>query len=344
MAVTTIDDIAAPPRDWLKALRSAKAVATLIALIWVPLMLYVMFGSRIDDAIKPYVLLPAIPASVLLFAVGVSAWKESPAAIAGLCLVFFWLFIAVTVPYLPIFDPNKPLMPFAPVGAVKGAHTFWLGGDWKGRDMLSRVLWGSQRIFIWGITATAVAYVVGAMLGLIAGYRGGWWDEIISFFANVLLAFPVMVLYVLILTYLGPSGLNLIVAVTFASAPGIMRIVRSLTLDNKTRDYIYAAQTRGESPLYIMLVELLPNVRGPLIVDACLRLGYTTVAIATLTFLGLGLPPPDADWGLMIKEGASAAMMFKFSYMLLIPALAVSSLILGFNLMADGLREISLRD
>ena len=241
-------------------------------------------------------------------------------------------------------DPNKPLLPFAPIGAVKGDHTFWLGGDWKGRDMLSRVLWGSQRIFIWGITATAVAYVVGAMLGLIAGYRGGWWDEIISFIANVLLSFPVMVLYVLILTYLGASGLNLIIAVTFASAPAIMRIVRSLTLDNKSRDYIHAAQTRGESPLYIMLVELLPNVRGPLIVDACLRLGYTTVAIATLTFLGLGLPPPDSDWGLMIKEGAAAAMMFKFSYMLLIPALAVSSLILGFNLMADGLREISLKD
>jgi peptide/nickel transport system permease protein len=221
---------------------------------------------------------------------------------------------------------------------------FWLGGDWKGRDMLSRVLWGSQRIFIWGITATGVAYVVGAILGLVAGYRGGWWDEIISYIANVLLSFPVMVLYVLILTYLGASGLNLIIAVTFASAPGIMRIVRSLTLDNKSRDYVYAAQTRGERPLYIMVVELLPNVRGPLIVDACLRLGYTTVAIATLTFLGLGLPPPDPDWGLMIKEGASAAMMFKFSYMLLIPAFAVSSLILGFNLMADGLREISLKD
>ena len=141
-----------------------------------------------------------------------------------------------------------------------------------------------------------------------------------------------MVLFILILNYLGPSGFNIVIAVTFASAPAIMRIVRGLTLDMKTRDYIFAAQTRGERPLRIMIVELLPNVRGPLIVDACLRLGYTTVAITTLTFLGLGLQPPDPDWGLMIKEAANDAMVWKFSYMLLIPALSVSSLILGFNL------------
>jgi len=196
---------------------------------------------------------------------------------------------------------------------------------------------------VWGVVATSAAYMVGALFGLIAGYIGGIWDEIISFVSNVLLSFPVMVLFILILNYLGASGLNIVIAVTFASAPAIMRIVRSLALDNKTRDYVYAAQTRGEHPLRIMLVELLPNVRGPIIVDACLRLGYTTVAITTLTFLGLGLQPPDPDWGLMIKE-ASNLLVWKFSYMLMIPALAVSSLILGFNLMADGLREMSLRD
>ena len=111
-----------------------------------------------------------------------------------------------------------------------------------------------------------------------------------------------MVLYIIIISWLGSSGLNIVLAVTFASAPGIMRIVRGLVLDLKTRDYIFAAQTRGESPWRIMLVELLPNARGPLIVDACLRLGYTMITIATLGFLGLGLPPPDPDWGQMIAE------------------------------------------
>ena len=174
---------------------------------------------------------------------------------------------------------------------------FWLGADFKGRDMLSRTLWGCQRVIVWGVTATLVAYVVGTLFGLLAGYLSGWWDEIISFFGNVLLSFPVMVLFIVILNYLGPSGFNIVIAVTFASAPAIMRIVRGLTLDIKTRDYVFAAQTRGESPLYIMLVELLPNARGPIIVDACLRLGYTTVAITTLTFLGLGLQPPGSGLG-----------------------------------------------
>src|SRR5690606_3426600 len=154
--------------------------------------------------------------------------------------------------------------------------------------------------------------------------------------------FPVMILFVIIITILGASGANIVVAVTFASAPGIMRIVRGLILDLRTRDYVFAAQTRGESSWYIMLVELLPNARGPLIVDACLRLGYTVVAIATLGFLGLGLPPPAPDWGLMIKE---AVPLGSFAgHAMIVPAVALTSLILGFNLLADGLREISLRD
>ena len=200
----------------------------------------------------------------------------------GGTLVFFWLFIAVTAPYLPLIDPNKPIAPFALPFTEKNDVFFWLGADFKGRDMLSRTLWGCQRVIVWGVTATVVAYVVGTLFGLLAGYLAGWWDELISFFGNVLLSFPVMVLFIVILNYLGPSGFNIVIAVTFASAPAIMRIVRGLTLDIKTRDYVFAAQTRGESPLYIMLVELLPNARGPIIVDACLRLGYTTVAITTL--------------------------------------------------------------
>jgi peptide/nickel transport system permease protein len=179
---------------------------------------------------------------------------------------------------------------------------------------------------------------------LIGGYLGGWWDEVVSFASNVLLSFPVMVLFILILNVLGQSGFNIIIAVTCSSAPVIMRIVRGVVLDAKSRDYIQAAQTRGEHPLWIMMVELLPNVRGPLIVDACLRLGYTTVAITTLTFLGLGLRPPDPDWGLMIKEAATTALLWKYSYMLIVPTLALSSLTLGFNLIADGLRDMGQRD
>lgn len=274
---------------------------------------------------------------------GVALLRESPIGMLGAFLVVFWVLMSVLAPVLPLHSPLEPIAPFQKIGAKAPDGTmFWLGTDHKGRDILSRVIWGSQRVLIWATLATVVAYVVGMFTGTMAGYLGGWWDEAISFGGNVLLSFPVMILYILIISYLGASGINIVIAVTFASAPGIMRIVRGLVLDLKTRDYIAAAQTRGESVWRIMFVELLPNARGPLIVDACLRLGYTVVAIATLGFLGLGLPPPHPDWGLMIKE---AVPLGSFAgHMMVIPALALSSLILGFNFLADGLRDISLRD
>jgi len=341
MAVTTITP---PAPSLLERLKTPRNIGILVALAWLPLMIYVMGTGRIDEGVRNAILLPAIPAVAMLYVIAVTAWKESWIAVLGVSLVSFWFFMAVAAPFLPLADPNAPVAPFATPFSEKKDIFFWLGTDFKGRDMLSRVIWGCQRVLVWGVTATFVAYIIGTIFGLMAGYLSGWWDEFISFFGNVLLSFPVMVLFIVILNYLGPSGFNIVIAVTFASAPAIMRIVRGLALDIKTRDYVFAAQTRGESALWIMVIELLPNVRGPIIVDACLRLGYTTVAITTLTFLGLGLQPPDPDWGLMIREAAKVAMLWKFSYMLLIPALAVSSLILGFNLMADGLREMSLRD
>jgi peptide/nickel transport system permease protein len=336
--------VAAPSLPLRLQMRRPRPILALILIMWIPLTAYVMFGSTMPETAKNIVLLPAIPATLALYYIAVTSWRESPIAVIGATLVFFWLLVAVTAPYLPLIDPNKPIKPFAPIGAYANNHLFLLGADFKGRDMLSRDLWGCQRVLVWGVSATLVAYAIGAFCGLLAGYLGGWWDQAISLICNIFLSFPVMVLFILILNYLGPSGFNIVIAVTFASAPAIMRIVRGLTLDTKSRDYIFAAQTRGEHPLRVMIYELLPNARGPIIVDACLRLGYTTVAITTLTFLGLGLQPPDPDWGLMIKESTKVAMVVSFSYMLIIPALSVSSLILGFNLLADGLREMSLRD
>jgi peptide/nickel transport system permease protein len=330
-------------RRWNWPLSTAQTVSGLIALIWLPLMSYVLLGTALGRAAS-YILLPGIPAVLALYNMALRRWRESTIAVVGVTLICFWLLVAVAVPYLPLLDPNKPLAPLVAPGTVKNGVLFVLGSDMRGRDILSRTLWGCQRVLVWGITATLAAYIVGAGLGLIGGYLGGWWDEAVSFICNVLLSFPVMVLLILILNVLGRSGFSILIAVTCSTAPMIMRIVRGLALDAKTRDYVQAAQTRGEHPVWIMLVELLPNIRGPLIVDACLRLGYTTVAITTLTFLGMGLQPPDPDWGLMIKEGAPAALLWKYSYMLIVPALSVSSLILGFNLTADGLREMSARD
>ena len=261
----------------------------------------------------------------------------------GAFLVLFWVFVAIFAPLLAPFDPNSSIQPFAKPGveAAKGG-IFWLGTDHIGRDILSRIIWGSRTVLIYAPLATISAYLVGILMGLAAGYRGGWVDDVLSRIADIILSFPVLVLYIIIIATIGASGINIIIAITFASSPGIMRIVRGLVLDLRNRDYVAAAQTRGESDWRVMLVEILPNARGPLIVDACLRLGYVIITIGVLGFLGLGLPPPDPDWGGMVNETRQMAMAFP--HMTLAPCIAISTLILGFNLLADGLREISLRD
>jgi peptide/nickel transport system permease protein len=270
--------------------------------------------------------------------------RESWVGMVGAFLVLFWVMVAILAPLLASFDPNYiSKQPFAKPGvaAVEGG-TFWLGTDHIGRDILSRIIWGSRTVLIYAPLATLCAYTLGILMGLAAGYRGGWVDDILSRIADIILSFPVLVLYIIIIATIGASGVNIIIAITFASSPGIMRIVRGLVLDLRNRDYVAAAQTRGESDWKVMLVEILPNARGPLIVDACLRLGYVIITIGVLGFLGLGLPPPDPDWGGMVNETRQMAMAFP--HMTLFPCVAISSLILGFNLLADGLREISLRD
>ncbi|TMJ42146.1 MAG: ABC transporter permease [Alphaproteobacteria bacterium] len=307
--------------------------------------------------------MPRRPHRFIRFLKSLALLRESYIGMFGAVLVLFWIAMALGADLMPLRDPLaqsapdllKPAFSPSPDGGL-----YWLGTDDRGRDILSRLIHGSRLVLFWSILATVVAYAVGMMLGVMAGYRGGWWDEIISFIGNVFLSFPPMVLFLVILTNFGPnsrlgqyiaslgfggtvvSGVIIIVAITFGAAPQVARIVRGLVLDLKTRDYIAAAEVRGESPLYIMLVELLPNARGPLIVDACLRLGYVIIAIAVLGFLSLGLPPPDPDWGKMIAEVRGFGAMA--SNAMIWPAVAISSLVLGLNLLADGVREISLRD
>ena len=226
-----------------------------------------------------------------------------------------------------------------PLALAPGSDTtrYWLGTDQLGRDILSRVIWGSRTILIYAPLATILAYLAGIAMGLIAGYYRGWMDTVFSFVSNTVLSFPVMILYVLIIATFGASGINILLAVVFVSAPGIMRIVRGLVLDLRERDYVSAARLRGESPAYIMVVEILPNASGPLIVDGCLRVGYVAITIGMLGFLGLGLPPPNPDWGGMVAD--SRAVAVAFPHMVIFPCIAIASFVLGFNLLADGLRR-----
>ncbi len=239
----------------------------------------------------------------------------SPIATLGGGIIVFWALMAVLAPY-----PPNQMDPMALVDPYPSA-THWLGTDQLGR---------------------LGAALIGTLLGLVSGYRGGVVDTVVMRVGDVLLAFPQIILYLIILAKFGASALNIILVIAVTKAPIIARIVRAVTLDVKNRDYVAAARMRGESTLHILLVEILPNARGPLIVDFFLRLGYTTIAIGVLGFLGIGLPPPDPDWGGMIKE--SYGLIFVYPHMTLIPAAAVSSLVVGFNFLATGLREAALDD
>lgn len=269
---------------------------------------------------------------------GLAALRASPAGLVGLALVAFWVAVALFAPLLAPFDPYA--MDYGAVLDPLPGPQHLLGTDMLGRDLLSRVIWGARSLFLVVPAAVAAAYLVGCLLGLAAGYFGGWLDSLLMRVSDLVLSFPAIILYMIVLAHFGPSVLNVVLAVAFAAAPQVARIVRGLTLELKTREYVAAARLRREQPWYIMLVEILPNARGPLVVDACLRLGYTTIAIGVLGFLGLGLPPGDPNWGSMVKD--AYVLISVYPHMVLIPCAAISSLIVGFNLLADGIREVSL--
>jgi peptide/nickel transport system permease protein len=264
--------------------------------------------------------------------------KNSPTAALGLAIVIGWVLVAVLAPVLPLYDPNALMEPFkTPFAAAADGGTCWLGTDHKGRDLLARIVFGARRVLIWGGTATLAAYALGTVLGLVAGYLGGLWDDAVGFVANTLLSFPVIVLYVLIIASLGAGGISVVLAVAAAMAPIVMRIVRAEVRRLRPSGFVRAAEMRGESRCYVMFVEILPNLGGAVLADACLRFGYVVITVALLGYLGLGLPPPDPDWGKMIAETQPLGSFA--GHMAVLPALALSSLVLGVNLLADGLRR-----
>ena len=283
---------------------------------------------------------------------GLSVLFASRIAMVGLGIVLFWVFVAI---FAPLLTPYTPLEQDwkSPNQGPSSAHI--LGTDELGRDLWSRLIYGARVVLIilpisekyWVPGGTAilgvfVALLVGTTLGLVSGYYGGWLDEIVMRLLDAMMAIPVILLFLIIMAALGASAVNVVIAITIVGTPGIARLVRSLTLDIRTREYIRAAETRGESPWYIMFVEILPNARGPIIVDAMLRVGYAIFAMGTLGFLGLGMPPPSPDWGSMVAKGREFILEGAF-WAALWPSLAIASLVVGLNLLADGLREESMR-
>jgi peptide/nickel transport system permease protein len=262
----------------------------------------------------------------------------SKVTIVGLGLVTFWILVAI---FAPLISPYGPLDQDRNAMNQGPSAQHLLGTDHLGRDLWARVSYGAQTILILAPLAVLSALAIGTTLGLIGGYFGGWIDELVMRILDALMAFPAILLYLIIIVALGPSASNVVIAITIAGAPGIARLVRSLTLDIRTREYIAAAKLRGENPIHIMFVEILPNAKGPIIIDAMLRVGYAVFDIGMLGFLGLGLPPPSPDWGSMVAAGRK--YIFLGIWPVLWPALAISSLVVGLNLLADGLREETTR-
>lgn len=288
------------------------------------------------------------PSRLQKFWNSVSIVFDSRVATIGMAMVLFWVLLAfISLVWTP-YNPNAS--DFLQNQGPSAQN--WLGTDHLGRDIFSRLMQGTQVILlktrlpgeadisipggvaIWGVLGSLT---LGSILGLNAGYRGGWWDQIIMQILDALIAFPQIVLYLVVIAALGQGDLVVILAITITGAPGVARLARSLALDIKTRDYIRAAETRGENVWYIMFREILPNARGPLLVDGMLRVGYAIFAIGTLGFLGIGLPPPDPDWGNMVNE--ARRNIFSNQLAVIWPAVAIASLVIGLNLFADGLRE-----
>ena len=256
-----------------------------------------------------------------------------PSAAVGLAIVSFWILVAILAPLIAPYGPNDL------VGRAlqSPSAAFLLGTDDLGRDVLSRVAWGARVVLVLAPMAVLIAEIAGALIGLFTGYIGGWVDDVIMRINDALISFPAILLYLLIIAALGPSKTNVVIAIALASIPGIARIVRGVVLDLRTRSFILAARLRGERLWYILLVELLPNARGPVIVDATLRIAYAAFAIGTLGFLGLGTPPPDPDWGGMVNQGVK--WLSVSAWMTAVPAIALASLVIGLNLLADSLQS-----
>ncbi|MDB2407716.1 ABC transporter permease [Jannaschia sp.] len=263
------------------------------------------------------------------------ALMRNPQGAVGCVLTTVLMALVLLGPLLAPADPET--MNFADRFASPSA-AFPLGTDWFGRDLLSRVMVGAQSTVLLALLATVIATVIGSLIGIVSGYRGGWVDEGIMRLVDAVMAIPGLLFALLIISALGSSALNAVIAIGIAFAPGMARIARSVTLQVRALDYVAAAKSRGEGAAWIVLAEILPNVAAPIIVEATIRVAFAIMTLATLSFLGLGAQPPSPEWGLMISEGREH--MFRSPWPIIVPGGAIALVAIGFNLLGDGLRDV----
>lgn len=260
---------------------------------------------------------------------------RSPAFLAGAAILLWWIACALAGHAFAPFDPyaSDPLNSLTPPD-----RTHWCGTDQLGRDVCSRVIAGARDILTIAPLATLTGALAGTALGLVTGYFEGFAGSLVARTLDAVLALPLVIVALVVLAAVGASNLAVVLVIGITFAPLVARTVRAAVLAERRLDYVAAAQLRGERAPYVMFAEILPNVWPPIVVEATVRLGYAIFAVATLSFLGFGIQPPSADWGLALAE-SYALLAGGAWWTVVFDALAIASLVVAVNLIADALRE-----
>ncbi|MCQ4160064.1 ABC transporter permease [Roseomonas sp. GC11] len=256
---------------------------------------------------------------------------QGAVAVAMLALI---LLLCLLGPELAPRDPEAIdfLGRFRPPGAEN-----WLGADQLGRDVLSRLMVGARATVLLALLATLLGTLAGAVIGTLSAYLGGRWDEAIMRNVDAVMAIPGLLMALLLVSSLGKGSLNATLAIAIAFTPGMARVTRSVALAVRAQDYVKAALARGEGAAFIVLREMLPNVVGPMIVEATIRVAFAVMLFATLSFLGLGAQPPAPEWGLMVAE--ARRFVHQAPWIIIAPSVAIALTAIAFNLLGDGLRD-----
>ncbi|MBL8589832.1 MAG: ABC transporter permease [Methylobacteriaceae bacterium] len=259
---------------------------------------------------------------------------RSPALMIGVILVAICIVMALFAPWLAPYDPDEQDV----INKLAGpSREHWLGTDSFGRDTLSRIIWGARVSLFVGFVATLAGVVVGAAVGVVSGYFGGWVDRVISGANDVLMSFPQIIMGIILVAVLGPSLFNLILAIAITAVPAFVRIARGSTLAMKERDFVDACRALGFSNMRTMFAHVAPNIMDELVVMASLWLATAIRTEATLSFIGLGAPPPTATWGGIVREGFDN--LLDAPLLSIFPSIAILLVMIGLNLVGDGLRD-----
>jgi peptide/nickel transport system permease protein len=261
--------------------------------------------------------------------------RRNPLSFAAICVIAIFILMALFAPWVAPFHPDET----DAAAALQGpSWRHWMGTDVYGRDQLSRIIHAARIDMLVPFAATAIALTIGAVVGALAGYRGGWLDQLVMRMVDAVMAFPAFVLAMGITAALGNTTTNVMIAIAITQVPSYLRLIRGEMLRVREMEYAEAARTVGNPTRRIVFVHLLPNCIPPLIVQATLAMGFALLTMAALSFIGLGIQPPQSEWGSMTAEGAAEIVTGEW-WLFLFPGLTIMVAVLAFNLVGDALRD-----